>query len=223
MTFFAYLRVSTDAQDVENQRHGIDIYAKKLDFEPLEYVADTASGRKDWRKRSIGEIIARASAGDVLIVSEISRLARSTIQVLEILQDCTKAGLSVHIVKSNMIMDGSLNSRITATILGLAAEIEREFISARTTEALARRKALGLPVGRPRGVANRTHKLDKHFTEIKAALADGESKASLSKRLNCEPQTLYNWMYNNGFQRFIKSKRAGGVAAKKKKPAEGGS
>jgi DNA invertase Pin-like site-specific DNA recombinase len=223
MTFFAYLRVSTDAQDVDNQRHGIDLYAQKLGFEPLDYVSDTASGRKDWRKRSIGEIITRASAGDVLIVSEISRLARSTIQVLEILQDCTNAGLSVHIVKSNMVMDGSLNSRITATILGLAAEIEREFISARTTEALARRKALGLPVGRPRGRLNREHKLDKHFTEIKAALADGESKASIAKRIKCEPQTLYNWMYNNGLQRFIKSKRAGGVAAKKKKPAEGGS
>jgi len=223
MTFFAYLRVSTDAQDVDNQRHGIDLYAKKLEFEPLEYVSDTASGRKDWRKRSVGELIARASAGDVLIVSEISRLARSTIQVLEILQECTKVGLSVHIVKSNMVMDGSLNSRITATILGLAAEIEREFISARTTEALARRKAAGLPLGRPRGVVNREHKLDKHFAEIKAALASGESKTSLAQRLKCEPQTLYNWMYNNGLQRFIKSKKFGGAAAKKKKPAEGGS
>lgn len=98
-----------------------------------------------------------------------------------------------------MVMDGSLNSRITATILGLAAEIEREFISARTTEALARRKAAGLPLGRPRGVVNREHKLDKHFAEIKAALASGESKTSLAQRLKCEPQTLYNWMYNNGF------------------------
>ena len=141
MKNFAYIRVSTDAQDLNNQRHGVIEYAKKHGLEPLHFFEDTASGKKNWRDRDLGRLLSEAKTGDVLLVAEISRLARSTLQVLEVLQEAAQRGIAVHVAKNNMVMDGSLNSRITAVVLGLAAEIEREFISARTTEALARRKA----------------------------------------------------------------------------------
>jgi len=203
---YAYIRVSTDQQDLDNQRHGVIEYAKKHSLNPIEFFEDTASGKKDWKLRDIGKLIDSSSEQDIILVSEISRLARSTLQVLEILKICADKNLSVHIVKNNMIMDDSLHSTITATILGLAAEIEREFISARTTEALARRKALGLPLGRPKGSTNKTKKLDGHKAEIKEYLGKGVHKTSICRMYDCSPQTLYTWMEQNNLSKFIKPK-----------------
>jgi DNA invertase Pin-like site-specific DNA recombinase len=205
MTTYAYIRVSTDKQDLDNQRHGVIEYAKRASLEPLHFFEDTASGKKDWRERDLGKLFALAKAGDVLLVAEISRLARSTLQVLEILQEAAKLSIAVHVAKSNMVMDGSLNSRITATVLGLAAEIEREFISARTTEALAKRKAAGLPLGLPPGRVSESKKLDKRKEEIKDLLKKGVHKTSIARIVDCSPTTLYTWMEDNGLQRFIKS------------------
>ena len=213
MAIYAYLRVSTDQQDLDNQRHGVIEYARTKGWGTREsdtvtgliFFEDTASGKKSWKDRDLGKLIAQAKAGDVLLVAEISRLARSTLQVLEILQETAKKEIIVHVAKSNMIMDGSLNSKITATILGLAAEIEREFISARTTEALAKRKAAGLPLGRPKGRANNSKKLDAKKEEIKDLLAKGVHKISICRMFDCAPTTLYSWMDANGLSRFVKS------------------
>jgi DNA invertase Pin-like site-specific DNA recombinase len=205
MTNYAYIRVSTDAQDCANQRHGVELYAAKNGFGELVFYEDTASGKKDWRQRGLSKLLQCANVDDVLIISEISRLARSTLQVLEILQEAARLGVAVHIVKNNMIMDSSINSRITAVIFGLAAEIEREFISARTTEALQRRKAEGLPIGRPIGAKNKEHKLDKHADQIELMLSRGVHKTSIARIVECHPQTLYSWMYQRGLMRYIKS------------------
>jgi DNA invertase Pin-like site-specific DNA recombinase len=215
MAIYAYIRVSTDKQDLDNQRHGVIEYARVKGWGTREsdtntgvgliFFEDTASGKKSWKDRDLGKLIEQATAGDVLLVAEISRLARSTLQVLEILQECTKKEIIVHVAKSNMIMDGSLNSKITATVLGLAAEIEREFISARTTEALAKRKAAGLPLGRPKGRANNSKKLDKRKDEIKDLLVKDVHKTSIARIMDCSPTTLYSWMEDNGLSRFVKS------------------
>lgn len=205
MANYAYIRVSSDKQDLDNQTYGVIEYARQKGLEPLYFFEDTASGKKNWRERDLGKLFALAKAGDVLLVAEISRLARSTLQVLEILQEAAKLNIAVHVAKSNMVMDGSLNSRITATVLGLAAEIEREFISARTTEALAKRKAAGLPLGRPKGRVSESKKLDKRKDEIKDLLKKGVHKTSIARIVSCSPTTLYAWMEDNGLQRFIKN------------------
>ena len=152
MAVYAYLRVSTDHQDIDNQRHGIYEYANAHRLGPLQFIEDTISGQHGWRDRIVGHLlIEEAHEGDVIVFAEISRMARSTLQVLEILEYCARSGISVHIAKQKMVLDSSMQSLITATVLGLAAEIEREFISQRTTEALAKRKAEGKPLGRPKG------------------------------------------------------------------------
>lgn len=201
MANYAYLRVSTDQQDVDNQRHGILEYANKNNITGLQFLEDTASGKKHWHDRKSGELLRQTmQAGDVVIFSEVSRMARSTLQVLEILEYAATNDLQVHIAKQNMKFDDSLNARITATVLGLAAEIEREFTSMRTKEALAKRKAAGVKLGRPKGKAKRV-KLDQHEKEIKEYLHKGISKRSIAKLLDCAPSTLYDWLARNGLKK----------------------
>ena len=195
MVAYAYLRVSTDHQDLDNQRHGILEYANTHAISHLKFVEDKTSGRLKWRSRMVGELILEtAGAGDIVIFAEISRMARSTLQVLEILECCVQREIKVHIAKQQMVLDDSMQSRITSTVLGLAAEIEREFISLRTTEALAKRKAEGKPLGRPRGSLSAKLKLDEFEPEIRMYLAKGISKRSIAKLLDCSPSTLYDWL-----------------------------
>ena len=195
MVTYAYLRVSTNQQDVDNQRHGILEYANQKSLGHLEFLEDAVSGQKKWRDRTVGELLTKiAEEGDVIIFAEISSLARSTLQVLEILECCMQRGLSVHIAKQQMVLDDSMPSRITATVLGLAAEIERELISMRTSEALAKRKAPGKPRGRPLGRQSNKLKLDAKAKEIQMYLDKGISKRSIAKLVDCAPSTLYYWL-----------------------------
>jgi DNA invertase Pin-like site-specific DNA recombinase len=192
---YAYLRVSTDRQDVDNQRHGILEYANTHGLTPVQFVQDAISGRMAWRTRTIGQLLtATATAGDVVIFAEISRMARSTLQVLEMLALGMEREIHIHIAKQRIILDGSLQSRIAATVLGLAAEIERELIAARTREALAKRKADGKTLGRPRGAKNARLKLDEHADAIRRYLDKGLSKRSIAKLVECAESTLYDWL-----------------------------
>lgn len=193
MTYFAYLRVSTDRQDTQNQKLGVLDYCNQHHLSPLEFVEDTLSGKTPWRERSIGTILDKAIKGDMIIVAEVSRLGRSTLQVLEILEIAAQKGVSVHIAKNNMVMDGSMQATITATILGLAAQIEREFISARTNEALAKRKEDGMKLSRPKGHAE-ILKLDAYHATIMGYLKKGINKRAISKLIECSPSTLYQWL-----------------------------
>ena len=190
---FAYLRVSTDAQDVDNQRHGVVRYCADKKLLAPVFVEDTASGRTDWRTRPLGQLITRAAQGDVIVVAEVSRLARSTLQVLEISRECIERGVSLHVAKNGIVFDNTMQSKIVATVLGLVAEIERDFISARTKEALAKRKAEGVKLGRPVGPA-KTMRLDKHADKIDDYLKKEISKRSIAKLLDVTPNTLYAWL-----------------------------
>lgn len=195
MVAYAYLRVSTDHQDVSNQRHGILEYANRKNLGHLDFVEDLASGKEKWQSRAVGKLLTEtAKAGDIVIFAEISRMARSTLQVLEMLSSCIDRKISVHIAKQNLVLDGDLQSRIAATILGLAAEIEREFISLRTKEALAKRKASGKHLGRPKGRRSSKLKLDEYESEIRSYLAKGISKRAIAKLIECSPTTLYDWL-----------------------------
>jgi DNA invertase Pin-like site-specific DNA recombinase len=192
---FAYLRVSTDAQDVNNQRHGVVKYcAEKRLLEPI-FVEDTASGKTSWKERPLGKIIERAATGDVVVVSEVSRLARNTLQILEIGRACIASGVHLHVAKNGIVFDDSMQSKIVATVLGLVAEIERDFISSRTKEALAKRKADGMQLGRPPGKAKRL-KLDRHAAKIDEYLKNGIQKKTIAKLLDTTSATLYLWLHS---------------------------
>lgn len=200
MTAFAYLRVSTDAQDVANQRHGVDAYCSARAMNPV-YVEDTASGRVDWRARRLGALIDEAGRGDVVVVSEISRLARTTLQVLEIVRTCMEKGVHLHVVKAGMVMDDTMQSKITITLMGLLAELERDLISSRTREALQKRKAEGVQLGRKPGKTLDRLKLDKHRRLIQRRLNEGVPLRSIAREVVCSPHTLYAWMERRGVVR----------------------
>ena len=193
MANFAYLRISTSAQDAQNQKLGVLEYCNARGLVPLKIVTDEISTQIPWRERQIEKILSAATSGDTIVVAEISRLARSTLQVLEILELAAEKRVSIHIVKNGLVMDGSMQATITATILGLAAQIEREFISLRTKEALTRRRESGLPMGRPKGRAHKV-KLDEHRENICSYLKKGVSKRSIAKIIECSPTTLYHWL-----------------------------
>lgn len=193
MTNFAYLRVSTDRQDAKNQKLGILDYCNSKNINNLKIIEDTISGTTSWRDRAIGNLIENGMAGDIIIVAEVSRLGRSILQVLEIMEIAAQKGISIHIAKNRMIMDGSMQSTITATVLGLVAQIEREFLSSRTKEALQRKKSEGIKLGRPKGQSE-ILKLDAFKDQICDYVKKGINKRAIAKLVECSPSTLYQWL-----------------------------
>lgn len=190
MANYAYLRISTDDQDEKNQQHGLLEFANKRGLTEIEFISDVVTGKKDWKDRELGKLIERIGEGDSIIFAEISRMARSTLQVLEVLKICSEKKIHVYIAKENMVLDDSMQAKIMATVFGLVAEIEREFISVRTKEALALRKSQGVRLGRPLGKAKNL-RLDAKRKEIEKYVEMGLSLAAISKLID-EPRSTVN-------------------------------
>jgi DNA invertase Pin-like site-specific DNA recombinase len=162
-------------------------------------IADENSTKVHWGERAIGQLIKNATKDDHIVVFEASHLACSTSQILEILSMAANRKVQVHFVKYNLHITNQSEQVDTQHILQLISKIESDFISKRTSQALARRKAAGLPLGRPKGRGNKSLKLDKFRQDIKKYLDLGISKASIAKLVDCHPQTLYDWLERNDF------------------------
>lgn len=191
MKTIGYLRVSTSKQETEKNKAEIICMANDLNLPRVEFVEETISGTVDWRTRALGETLETMSEGDNLIVSEFSRLGRSTLGILEVLREARVKGVNVYSVKGRWHMDDTMQSKIISAVLAMLAEIERDLISQRTKEALAARKASGVKLGRPRGPGR--SKLDPFAPEINALLANGSTKTFISRRYGCSVSTLCNW------------------------------
>jgi len=131
-----YLRVSTGAQELEKNKADILGLANNLDLGKVHFVEEIVSGKVSWRKRRIAEFLEELKAGDSVIVSELSRLGRSMLECMEILSVSLQKGVHIYAVKGNWKLDNSIQSKIIAMAFSMAAEIERDLISSRTTEAL---------------------------------------------------------------------------------------
>nr|WP_011270130.1 recombinase family protein [Actinobacillus porcitonsillarum]CAH25820.1 hypothetical protein [Actinobacillus porcitonsillarum] len=186
-----YVRVSTDKQDAEKQWNTVLNYANSELKTPIEKVEDTESGKIEWRKRSLGKIVDECEKGDIIVVSEISRIERSTLGVLELLKVTSEKGVQVHIVQQGLQFKGQddIATKVLATTLGMIAEIEREFISQRTKNALAKLKADGKKLGRPKGRA-KSYKLDKYRNDIISYLEKGLNKTAIAKLIGVSVPTL---------------------------------
>lgn len=171
----AYLRSSTDKQDVKNQRHEILEYTNKEKLIVDEFMEVTVSSRKDSRRRRIDELLERLAPGDTLIVTELSRLGRSTGEVIMLINQLVSFGVAITIIKQKLHLgrvSQDMTAKIMVTLLALFAEIERDFISLRTKEALAAKKATGVILGKPKGTIQKSV-YDKDRARIEALLQHG--------------------------------------------------
>ena len=196
-----YLRVSTADQDLEKNKADILKLANEKKLGHVEWVEEKVSGTKDWKKRELGRAFATLQEGDAVIVSELSRLGRSTLQILEIMQQAKEKGIAVHAVKGEWSLNGSMESKIVLTMLAMIAEIERDLISERTKEGLRARKEAGVKLGRPKGPGK--SKLDQHKEEIIALLQNGSTKTFIAKRYGCSVPNVFNWIRRNGIKTKI--------------------
>lgn len=195
MTVYGYLRVSTDKQDCDNQKIGVEELAKKQGV-PIEswIIDDGVSGIKEPEKRKLGKLLKRIKSGDVIICSELSRLGRRLFMVISILEHCMKIGAKVLTVKDGYELGDNVQSKILAFAFGLVAELEREMISKRTKEALQRRKMNGQAIGRMKGAKNKRHVLDGKEDKIIALLNAGVAKTKIAKDLKISNGTLYDFI-----------------------------
>ncbi len=187
-----YLRVSTIDQDLEKNKADILNLANDKKLGQVEWIKEKVSGTKDWRKRELGEVFSTLEKGDTVIVSELSRLGRSTLQILEIMKEAKENGIAVHAVKGGWSLNGSMESKIVLTMFAMIAEIERDLISERTKEGLRARKEAGVVLGRPTGPGK--SKLDSHKEEIIALLNNGSTKTYVAKKYGSSIPNLFNWL-----------------------------
>jgi len=164
-----YIRVSTDTQITSNQKNEILNYAHELHVKVDKFIDVTMSSRKNMRDRLIDELFTSLSLGDMLIISELSRLGRSTQEVLQTIEKLMSIGVELHIIKQKMVINpnnkNDLVSKAMITLMSLFSELERDLISQRTTEALKARKAQGVVLGKPKGTTQKS-KYDVHVDRI---------------------------------------------------------
>ncbi len=189
---YGYIRVSTDKQTVENQRFEILQFARREQLTIDGWIEETVSGTCSYRKRRLGKLLKNVHKGDLIICSELSRLGRNLFMIMEILSICMQRECRVWTVKDGYRLGDDIQSKVLAFAFGLSAEIERTLISQRTREALARVKAEGKHVGRPKGskTSQEAHALYRHDAYIRKALARGCSQREIAARLRCNRNTL---------------------------------
>ncbi len=193
---YGYIRVSCDKQTVENQRYEIQQFCQREGICVDGWIEETVSGTQPYSKRQLGKLLRHVRKGDLIICSELSRLGRSLYMIMEILSICMNRGCSVWTVKDGYRLGDDIQSKVLAFAFGLSAEIERTLISQRTREALARLKAEGKHLGRPRGSRNckEANPLYRHEAYIRRALEQGTSQRALALRLHCSRNTLRRYI-----------------------------
>ena len=176
---YGYIRVSSDKQTVENQRFEINNFCTKQNIVINDWIEETISGTKNYTKRQLGSLLKKVHKDDIIICSELSRLGRNLFMIMEILNICMTKECRVWTIKDNYRLGDDIQSKVLAFAFGLSAEIERNLISQRTKEALARKKAEGIVLGRPKGRKSAPEKYKLHG---KKSLIEELLKAKISKR-----------------------------------------
>lgn len=193
---YGYLRVSTDKQTLENQKFEINNFCENENIKIEKWVTETISGTKDFEKRKLGKLLKKLRKDDILICSEISRLGRNLLQIMTILNICMKKEVQVWTIKDNFRLGKDIQSKVLAFAFSLSAEIERNLISQRTKEALARLKANGKKLGRVYGSKNKKHILDGKEQSVLKLIHKGVPKTQVAKIHGVSIYTIYEFLKN---------------------------
>ena len=206
--FYGYARVSTSLQSLQNQRHEIFEYAHRNNM-LIDYIFEVEiSSTKNKKQRLIDCVLNKLNQGDVLIVTKLDRLGRSTIEVLQIIEEIKNKGIILHIIKDGLVIDGNISNSINdmmLTLLSGFAQMERDFISERTKSALAQRKAQGVKLGRKKGTVVKSI-YDEHVEKIKDLLNKKVTISNISKIIGIgSRQSLNNYIKSRIISKYVKS------------------
>ena len=201
MKTVAYLRVSTTRQDVQGQRLAILEYARKHGLHVDGFIGATASARTSPRRRRLDDLMDALEPGDRLVVSELSRLGRSLGQIVAMLDALAREGIAFVAIKEQIRIEGKqdIQSKVMTTLFALFAEVERDLISERTREGLAKARASGKKLGRPKGSLG-VSRLDGKEQEIRHFLRLGVSKSAIAKITGVSRPTLYHFIDSRNLQ-----------------------
>lgn len=189
-----YLRVSTEKQNPENQKDEIRRFAQEKGWDIDSWVVETVSGKVPPKKRKLGRLLRRMKKGDILIISEISRLSRSLTEIMSIMGQCLERQICIYTTKERYTFDNSINSKVLCFAFGLVAEIERNLISMRTKEALAVKKAEGVVLGRRAGSDVKMEVIRQNEARIEAMLSAGLSVTKMCRKIGVSRNTWYKYL-----------------------------
>ena len=201
----AYLRVLTQDQDNEKNKVAILEFANARKFGHVDFVEEKISGTKPWKDRKVAQIINELGEGDRLFVPELSRLGRSMVDVMSCIANAKEKKISIFDLKNGFELNGKFQGELLAMVFSIAAQIERDLISARTIEGLKAARAQGKLLGRPKGKGK--SKLDAFRPEIEGLLRNRSTKKFIAERYGTTPENLWNWLKKNNMQEFILSKK----------------
>lgn len=192
--YYAYVRVSTDKQSIENQQFEILKFANQKTIHIHQWIEETISGTKSFQDRSLGQLVSTLTSSDTLIVTELSRLGRSVMEVMSVLNVLMNKKVKVISIKEGYELGDTLDSKILAFAFSLSADIERKMISSRTKEALARKKQEGRTLGRPKGSLSKETKLTGKDQDIKALLQKRIPLSSIARIMGVHRLTVKSYI-----------------------------
>jgi DNA invertase Pin-like site-specific DNA recombinase len=204
---YGYIRVSTDKQTVENQRYEVNQFCEKNVLVVDKWIEETISGSKSVQERKLGKLLKKMKKEDTLICSELSRLGRNLLMIMGILNECMNRDIKVWTIKDNYRLGSDISSKVLAFAFGLSAEIERNLISQRTKEALARKRAEGVILGRPVGRKSSKTKLTGQEKKINELLDKKVSYSAIGRILGVHRLTVSSFVKEDKFN-FFDSKKS---------------
>lgn len=199
MSVIAYIRKSTDKQSFEHQEYEIKQYAEKHNLKIDRWVEESISSRKELKKRQLGKLLEELQDGDILIATEISRLGRSLLEVMGILQTCLEKNCQVWTIKESYNLKNDLQSQLLAVVFSIGVSIKRSLLSQRTKTALDAKKAAGVKLGRPFGAESKKLKLSKNTKRIRDLLDKKVPKAQIARIMGVQKITLRRFIKRMGW------------------------
>ena len=199
MAVIGYIRVSSNKQTCEHQHFEIEQFTHQNNIIVDRWVEETISSRKALNKRQLGRLLEELKEGDILISAEISRLGRSLLEVMHILENCLNKNCQVWTIKEHYRLGNDIQSKVMAFAFGLSAEIERNLISQRTKASLDNIRATGKRLGRPFAAQSKKLKLSRNTKKIKHWLDTGMTKYRIAKMMSVSPATVSNFINRMGW------------------------